>query len=121
MEEPTAREVLIECREEISNLRMANKALQKENTLLYREKEMMLSLFEMMENRIKIGDEWYVKESSISAKENTTALIEKDDIIKGKFSLWENDSFCFESFHNIDTGVLESIEFIDKRNQSYPF
>ncbi len=44
--EPTAREVLIECREEISNLRMANKALQKENTLLYREKEMILSLFE---------------------------------------------------------------------------
>ena len=74
-----------------------------------------------MENRIKIGDEWYVKESSISAKENTTVLIEEDDILKGKTSLWENDSFCFEGFHDIDTGVLESIEFIDKRNQSYPF
>ncbi len=75
----------------------------------------------MMENRIKINGEWYVKESSISAKEKPTVIIEEDDIIKGKTSLWENDSFCFESFHDIDTGVLESIEFTDKRNQSYPF
>ena len=74
-----------------------------------------------MENRIEVNGEWYVKESSISAKENTTALIEVDDIIKGKISLWENDSFCFEGFHNIDTGILESIEFTDKRNQSHPF
>lgn len=74
-----------------------------------------------MENKIQINGEWYIKESSIAAKENTTALIEEDDIIKGKLSLWENDSFCFEGFHNIDTGVLESIEFTDKRNQTYPF
>lgn len=44
--EPTAREVLIECREEISRLRSTNSTLQKENRLLHREKEMMLSLFE---------------------------------------------------------------------------
>lgn len=73
-----------------------------------------------MEDRIKIGDEWYVKESSLQT-DVEAPLIDQDDIIKTKTSLWENDLFCFEGSHDIDTGVLESIEFIDKRNQSHPF
>lgn len=71
-------------------------------------------------DRIEINGEWYIKES-LATKEKQTDLIDKEDIIKGKISLWENDKFCFEGFHDIDTGVLESIEFADKRNQEYPF
>lgn len=74
-----------------------------------------------MENRVKIGDEWYVKESTLKQDKKLSFKIDEDDIIKGKISLWEDDRFCFEGFHNIDTGVLESIEFTDKRNQDYPF
>src|SRR5690606_189073 len=74
-----------------------------------------------MENRIKIGDEWYVKESSISAKENTTVLIEEDDILTGKYSMFENDMFCFEATHDLESGDLEMVVFTDKRNQRYPF
>lgn len=44
--EPTAREVLIECREAISKLRHENRKLIQQNKMLLREKEMMLSLFE---------------------------------------------------------------------------
>lgn len=74
-----------------------------------------------MEDRIKIGDEWYVKESTLKQDNDVSFKINENDVIKGKFSLWEDDRFCFEGFHNIDTGVLESVEFTDKRNQEYPF
>lgn len=75
-----------------------------------------------MKDRIKIEDEWYVKESTIQTdKQTPSLLIEVDNIVRGKISLWEDESFCFEGFHNIDTGVLQSVEFTDKRHQSYPF
>lgn len=73
-----------------------------------------------MEDRINIGGEWYIKES-LTTQEKQTDLIEKEDIIQVKTCLWEDDNFCFESSHNIDTGDLEMINFTDKRKQSYPY
>ena len=46
-----------------------------------------------MENRIKIGDEWYVKESSINKTEDSIIIdpqenrISLDQALKGKFFL----------------------------------
>lgn len=74
-----------------------------------------------MENRIKIGDEWYVKENSLQTDVQTPFLIKSEDILIGKYSLWEDNNFCFEGTHDLSTGVLEMIVFTDKRNQRYPF
>ena len=69
-----------------------------------------------MENRIKIGDEWYVKESSINKTEDSIHI----DSTMSQHILFETDECCFdvsriyrddeETFYD---GV--SIEFTDKR------
>lgn len=73
-----------------------------------------------MEDRINIGGVWYIKES-LATKKKQTDFIKEEDIIKVKTCIWEDENFCFESSHNIDTGNLEMIEFTDKRKQSHPY
>ena len=69
-----------------------------------------------MENRIKIGDEWYVKESSINKTEDSIHI----DATMSQHIIFETDECCFNvsRIYRDDEETFYddvSIEFTDKR------
>jgi hypothetical protein len=72
-----------------------------------------------MENRIKIGDVWYVREDQIQDKPITLNPIKTEGIIV------ENSDFCFEATRIFtDDGISffkdgVDIKFIDKRSKPF--
>ena len=50
-----------------------------------------------MENRIKIGDVWYVKEDSINQETSTKKELTFDDITTSKTWIYENSDYCWEA------------------------
>ena len=69
-----------------------------------------------MENRIKIGDEWYVKESSINKTEDSIYI----DATMSQHLIFETDECCFDvsRIYRDDEETFYddvSIEFTDKR------